>query len=107
MPQFDCEIAASQLVNLWAYQHQVEIDVSRPGKPTDNAHVKSFNATLRWERLNTHWFESLSDAKHASRPGGERRTRAALTGRSRIEHQHKRSISWIHKSQFGHRDQRS
>lgn len=34
-----------QLVDLWAYQHQVRIDVSRPGKPTDNAQVESFNAT--------------------------------------------------------------
>lgn len=53
----------SQIVDLWAYQHQVRIDFSRPGKPTDNAHVESFNATLRRECLNAHWFESLHDAK--------------------------------------------
>jgi len=53
----------SQLVDLWAYQHQVHIDFSRPGKPTDNAHVESFNATLRQECLNAHWFESLQDAQ--------------------------------------------
>jgi len=53
----------SQLVDLWAYQHQVHIDFSRPGKPTDNAHVESFNATLRQECLNAHWFESLQDAR--------------------------------------------
>lgn len=52
----------SQIVDLWAYQHQVRIDFSRPGKPTDNAYVESFNATLRRECLNTHWFESLHDA---------------------------------------------
>lgn len=51
-----------QLVDLWAYQHQVQIDFSRPGKPTDNAHVASFNATLRRECLNVHWFESVPDA---------------------------------------------
>jgi len=50
-------------VDLWAYQHQVRIDFSRPGKPTDNAHVESFNATLRRECLNAHWFESLQDAQ--------------------------------------------
>jgi transposase InsO family protein len=27
---------------LWAYHNQVQIDFSRPGKPTDNAHVESF-----------------------------------------------------------------
>jgi putative transposase len=29
----------SQIVDLWAYQPQVRIDFSRPGKPTDNAYV--------------------------------------------------------------------
>ena len=53
----------SQLVDLWASQHQVRIDFSRPGTPTDNAHVESFNATLRRECLNAHWFESLQEAK--------------------------------------------
>lgn len=52
-----------QLVDLWADQHQGRIDFSRPGKPTDNAHVESFNATLRRECLNVHWFESLSEAQ--------------------------------------------
>jgi len=53
----------SQLVDLWAYQHQLQIDFSRPGKPTDNAHVESFNGTLRRECLNAHWFQSLSEAQ--------------------------------------------
>jgi putative transposase len=53
----------SQLVDLWAYQQRVQIDFSRPGKPTDNAHVESFNATLRRECLNVHWFESLPEAQ--------------------------------------------
>ena len=53
----------SLLVDLWAYQHQVQIDFSRPGKPTDNAHVESFNATWRRECLNAQWFESLQEAQ--------------------------------------------
>ena len=53
----------SQIVDLWAYQHHVRIDFSRPGTPTDNAHVESFNATLRRECLNAYWFESLHEAK--------------------------------------------
>ncbi|OAI46632.1 hypothetical protein AYO43_05950 [Nitrospira sp. SCGC AG-212-E16] len=32
-------------------------------EPTENAHVESFNATLRRECLNAHWFESLHEAK--------------------------------------------
>lgn len=53
----------SQLVDLWAYHHKVHIDYSRPGKPTDNAFVESFNGTFRDECLNAHWFESISDAR--------------------------------------------
>ena len=39
------------------------MDFSRPGKPTENAFIESFNGRLRQECLNTHWFLSLDDAK--------------------------------------------
>ena len=42
---------------------RVELDFSRPGKPTDNAAVKSFNGRLRQECLNATWFLSLADAQ--------------------------------------------
>ena len=38
-------------------------DFSRPGKPTDNAYIESFNGRFREECLNTHWFLSLADAR--------------------------------------------
>ena len=50
-------------MDLWAYHSQVQIDFSRPGKPTDNAHVESFNGTLRSECLDVHWFATLTEAK--------------------------------------------
>jgi putative transposase len=53
----------SQIMDLWAYHNQVRIDFSRPGKPTDNAHVESFNGTLRAECLDVHWFGTLSEAR--------------------------------------------
>jgi putative transposase len=53
----------SQIMDLWAYHNRVQIDYSRPGKPTDNAHVESFNGTLRAECLDVHWFETLAEAK--------------------------------------------
>jgi putative transposase len=37
----------------------VKIDFSRPGKPTDNAFVESFNGTFRAECLDAHWFNDL------------------------------------------------
>ncbi|MBZ5672122.1 MAG: integrase core domain-containing protein, partial [Acidobacteriia bacterium] len=54
---------SSPAMDLWAYQYGVRIDFSRPGKPTDNAHVESFNGTFRQECLNAHWFMTLSEAK--------------------------------------------
>jgi putative transposase len=41
----------------------MKIDFSRPGKPTDNAFVESFNGTFRSECLNAHWFGTLAEAK--------------------------------------------
>jgi putative transposase len=51
------------LVDLWAYHYGTRIDFSRPGKPTDNAHIKTFNGSLRDECLNLHWFETIAEAK--------------------------------------------
>ena len=47
----------------WAYQQDVTLDFSRPGKPTDNALIESFNGRFRDECLNAHWFLSLQDAQ--------------------------------------------
>jgi putative transposase len=52
----------SQAMDLWAYHNQVKIDFSRPGKPTDNAYIESFNGTLRAECLDAHWFGDLAEA---------------------------------------------
>ena len=52
-------------LDLWAYRNTVRIDFSRPGKPTDNAHVESFNGRLREPCLNSHWFISMHDPKRA------------------------------------------
>lgn len=49
-------------VDKWAYEHGVTMDYSRPGKPTDNAFIESFNGSFRDECLNAHWFLSLDDA---------------------------------------------
>ena len=42
----------SRALDQWAYLHQVTLDFSRPGNPTDNALVESFNGRLRDECLN-------------------------------------------------------
>ncbi|SIT50790.1 hypothetical protein BN2476_940035 [Paraburkholderia piptadeniae] len=53
----------SKAMDRWAYENRVELDFSRPGKPTDNARIESFNGRLRRECLTANWFLSLADAR--------------------------------------------
>lgn len=53
----------SMALDRYAYEHGITVDYSRPGKPTDNPFIESFNGSLRDECLNTHWFLSLADAQ--------------------------------------------
>jgi putative transposase len=46
-----------------AYLSKVHLDNSRPGKPTDNPHIESFNGSFWDECLNVSWFMSLEDAR--------------------------------------------
>ena len=53
----------SKALDLWAWLNGVTLDFSRPGKPTDNAIIESFNGSFRAECLNACWFLSLEDAQ--------------------------------------------
>lgn len=53
----------SKVLDQWAYENEVTLDFSRPGKPTDNPFIESFNGSFRDECLNVNWFLSLEDAK--------------------------------------------
>jgi putative transposase len=53
----------SKALDRWTYENGVTLDFSRPGKPTDNAFVESFNGRFRDDCLNAHWFLSLADAR--------------------------------------------
>ena len=53
----------SKALDRWAYENAVTLDFSRPGKPTDNPYIESFNGSFRDECLNVHWFLSLVDAR--------------------------------------------
>lgn len=52
----------SKELDLWAFTHSIMLDFSRPGKPTDNAFIESFNSRVRQECLNASWFLNLNDA---------------------------------------------
>jgi putative transposase len=53
----------SKAVEAWAYYRGVQLDFTRPGKPTDNSHIESFNGRLRDECLNVHQFLSIDHAR--------------------------------------------
>ena len=47
----------------WCYANGVLLDFIQPGKPTQNAHIESFNGRFREECLSENWFLDLNDAK--------------------------------------------
>lgn len=53
----------SKALDAWAYQREVRLHFSRPGKPVDNAFIESFNSRFREECLNDHWFMSIAHAR--------------------------------------------
>jgi putative transposase len=53
----------SKILDQWAYLNGVELDFIRPGQPTDNALIESFNGHFRHSCLNENWFLSLEDAR--------------------------------------------
>jgi putative transposase len=67
---------------LWAHLNGVAPDLSRPGKPTDNGFIGSFNGRSPEECLSQHYFTSLEDAREAVEAWrieyNERRPRSSL-----------------------------
>ena len=53
----------SKSLDQWACLNGVDLDFSRPGKPTDNVFIEVFNGRFRRECLNENWFLSLEDAE--------------------------------------------
>lgn len=53
----------SRALEAWAYRNGVVLDFSRPGKPTDNAPIESFNARVRAECLRSNLFVNLEEAR--------------------------------------------
>lgn len=53
----------SNAMDGWAYEKGVSLDFIRPGKPTENAFIESFNGRLREECLNDNQFLTLVEAQ--------------------------------------------
>ncbi|MBK1860140.1 integrase core domain-containing protein, partial [Cerasicoccus arenae] len=54
---------AGKVLDAWAYANEVQLDFIRPGKPTENGYIESFNGKLRDELLNTEIFFSLPETR--------------------------------------------
>lgn len=50
-------------LDLWAQGREGRLEFIRPGKPTENGHIESFNGRFREERLNAQAFFSLAVAR--------------------------------------------
>jgi putative transposase len=77
----------STVLDHWAYENNVTLDFSRPGKPTDNASFESFNGSFRDECLNVKRFLSIEDPVEKIRAFKEDhigfRSHSALSGLTR------------------------
>jgi putative transposase len=45
------------------HERGAKLHFIRPGKPTENAFIESFNARFREECLNATWFDSMDHAR--------------------------------------------
>jgi len=54
---------SSLIMRKWSAERGVRQHFIDPGKPTQNGKIESFNARLRDELLNEHWFTSLEEMR--------------------------------------------
>jgi putative transposase len=50
----------------WAAEHNVFLQFSDPGKPTQNAHVESLNGRVRDELFNLECYRNIGEAREAA-----------------------------------------
>jgi putative transposase len=58
-----------RVVDQWAFEHGAELHFIEPGKPTQNAHIESFNGKFREEGLNENWLRTLREAREKIEAG--------------------------------------
>ncbi len=47
----------------WALIRGIQLDYTRPGKPTNNCYIESFNGKLRDKCLNENWFTTIKEVR--------------------------------------------
>ena len=58
-----------QSLALCAYANKIALEFPRPGSPTDNPYIESFNGANQDECLNVYWLADLKDARKSCRLG--------------------------------------
>lgn len=80
----------------------------RPGTPTDNAYIESFNGSFGDECLNMNWFMSNKNAKDkieaCKNDYNEFRPHSALTYLTPVEFARKQDVLAVQASNFSHLD---
>jgi putative transposase len=56
------EFVGKSILN-WGHERNVHLGQIDPGKPDQKAYIEVFNARLKDERLNGHWFNSLDHVR--------------------------------------------
>ncbi len=54
---------SGKVLDEWAYKNNIKLHFIRPGKPTENGYIESFNGKFRDECLNEHRFYNLNEAR--------------------------------------------
>jgi putative transposase len=54
---------AGKALDQWCYLNGIELFFIKPGKPTENGFIESFNGTFRDECLSTSWFWSIRETQ--------------------------------------------
>ena len=54
---------SGKTLDTWTFEHGMQIEFTRLGKPSDNGHIESFNGKFRDECLKLNVFLSLHDAR--------------------------------------------
>lgn len=80
----------SKALDTWAHAAGVQLHFIRPGKPTENAFVESFNGLFREECLSENWFSNMLDARTSietwRRHYNEEKPHSSLFGSTPLEY---------------------
>jgi len=56
----------ARAIDAWAEDHEVELALIQPGRPTQNAYIERFNRTFRGEVLDVYAFSDLEEVRNES-----------------------------------------